>query len=87
MDEEKREMLDKMFNEARGRHDLIMSMQEMIADITGDKRLMVKCKMDRFIKKINDDILEEQEPCTKDFTPVLNILEQLIQCYEDIDKQ
>lgn len=87
MEEEKSGKLEKMFKESRVKHEIILGMQEKLADMVGDKRLKVKCKIDRFVKKINDDILEEQEPCTKDFTPVLNILDQLIQCYEDIDKQ
>lgn len=79
-----KEELEKNFKEQKDRHDMLLSMQEMLASMSNDKRLMLRCKIHRFLGKITDDILAEPAVFNKDFTPVLNILDQLIQCYEDI---
>lgn len=79
-----KEELEKNFKEQKDRHDMLLSMQELLASMSDDKRLMIRCKIYRFLGKITDDILAEPAIFNKDFTPVLNILDQLIQCYEDI---
>lgn len=61
--------------------------QEMMAEVSGDTRLQLKCKLDRFVDRVVNDIIDSKEFDDGKFMPVLNIFDQMIKCYEDINDQ
>lgn len=61
-----------------------LNLQELLAELNESSHLKLKCKLDRIIRKIIDNELNNKTIKNKDFTPCLNLTEQLLQCYEDI---
>lgn len=64
--------------------EMLFQVQEMMARATGDTRLEIKCRLDRLVKRVSDDISKDKKFCIRDYTAALNILDQFVQCYEDI---
>lgn len=83
MDEEL-EKAKKTLQDKMERAEPYLMVQELLAELSENSHLKFKCKLDRLIRKIIENELNDKTIETKDFTPCLNLTEQLLQCYEDI---
>lgn len=81
------EELAKKKKELASRREPLLMIQEMMAEVSGDTRLQLKCKLDRFVDRVANDIIDSEEINGEEFMPVLNIFNQMIECYEDILKK
>lgn len=79
LEKAKKNLQDKM-----DRAEPYLMVQELLADLSENSHLKFKCKLDRLIRKIIDNELNDKTIENKDFTPCLNLTEQLLQCYEDV---
>lgn len=78
---------EKKKKELASKREPLLMIQEIMADVSGDTRLQLKCKLDRFVDRVANDIMESQKINGEEFMPVLNIFNQMIECYEDILKK
>lgn len=81
------EGLEKKKKELASKKEPLLMIQEMMAEVSGDTRLQLKCKLDRFVDRVVNDIIDSKEFDDGKFMPVLNIFDQMIKCYEDINDQ
>ena len=79
LEKAKKSLQDKM-----ERAEPYLAVQELLAELNENSHLKFKCKIDRLIRKIIENELNNKTIENKDFTPCLNLTEQLLQCYEDI---
>lgn len=77
----------KKKKELASKKEPLLMIQEMMAEVSGDTRLQLKCKLDRFVDRVVNDIIDSKEFDDGKFMPVLNIFDQMIKCYEDINDQ
>ena len=81
------EELAKKQKELASSKEPLLMIQEMLAEVSGDTRLQLKCKLDRFVDRVTNDIIDSKGIDDEKFMPVLNIFDQMIKCYEDINDQ
>ncbi len=81
------EELEKKKKELASKREPLLMIQEMLAEVSGDTRLQLKCKLDRFVGRVTNDIIDSKGIDDEKFMPVLNIFDQMIKCYEDINDQ
>ena len=77
----------KKKEELASRKEPLLMIQEMMAEVSGDTRLQLKCKLDRFVDWVANDIVDSKGIGDGKFIPVLNIFGQMVKCYEDINKK
>lgn len=83
MDEELQKA-KKSLEDRMEKSEPFLMVQELLAELSENSHLKLKCKLDRLTRKIVENELNDKTIGNKDFIPCLNLTEQLLQCYEDI---
>ena len=80
--------MDEMNEEGlKAKREAARIMGQILYEVTKDTRLKLINVLNDFDDKIKDDVLKNNESRDYDLEPVINLIEQAVDMYDDITKE